>query len=359
MKNFFLLVHLVLSLSTSAQTIMNIYQNNGTVLQIPLSSIDSITYTVNNAGILATLNTLPIGNVSASSAVSGGNITNDGGTPVTQRGVCWSTSPNPTTANNITIDGSGMGNYASTLTGLVAGGTYYVRAYAINSAGTSYGNQVQFTAAAGGGSDHLNPDLSYGSLTDQNGNTYATIVIGTQEWMAENLRTAIYANGDPIPNVTDASQWVGLTTGAWIHYSNESQYESPYGKLYNWYTVADPRNVCPMAWHIPTDAEWTVLSDYLGGQIVAGGQMKSTSTQYWQAPNTGATNDSGFSGLPGGRLYDSGGYFGNLSSNGLWWSASEASLDLAWTRTLNSDYANISNGFDPKRSGFSVRCVRD
>jgi hypothetical protein len=148
MKHLISFALLLMGLSASAQTIMNIYQNNGTVLQIPLSSIDSITYTVNNPGNLATLTTLPMGNITATSAVSGGNITNDGGTPVTQRGVCWSTSPNPTTANNTTSDGSGVGSYTSTLTGLVAGSTYYVRAYAINSAGTAYGNQVQFTAAS-------------------------------------------------------------------------------------------------------------------------------------------------------------------------------------------------------------------
>jgi uncharacterized protein (TIGR02145 family) len=359
MKYLFSLVLFALCLSASSQTILNIYQNNGTVLQIPLISIDSITYTVNNPGNLATLNTLPIGNVSASGAVSGGNITSDGGTPVTQRGVCWSTSQNPTTANNSTSDGGGVGNYASNLTGLQAGTTYYVRAYATNSAGTAYGDQLQFTAAGGGGSDYLNPNLTYGSITDQNGNTYATIVIGTQEWMAENLRTAIYANGDPISNVTDAGQWVGLATGAWIHYNNDSQYESPYGKLYNWYTVADPRNVCPAGWHVPTDAEWTVLSDYLGGQSVAGGQMKSTSTQYWQAPNTGATNDSGFSGLPGGERIFYDGNFNNLGDYGSWWSASEESADVAWPRYLDNTSAGIYRDNSDKRYGFSVRCVRD
>jgi hypothetical protein len=157
MKHLISLALLLMGLSATAQTIMNIYQNNGTVLQIPLSSIDSITYTVNNPGNLATLSTLPMGNITATSAVSGGNITNGGGTPVTQRGVCWSTAPNPTTANNTTSDGSGVGSYTSTLTGLVAGATYYVRAYAINSAGTAYGNEVQFTAAGGGSADYLNP----------------------------------------------------------------------------------------------------------------------------------------------------------------------------------------------------------
>ena len=135
------------AVSLQAQTTMNIYQSNGSVLQIPLNTIDSITYTIGNPGQLATLSTLPVGNITGNAATSGGNITNNGGTPVTQRGVVWSTSPSPTTANNQSSDGSGTGNYTSTLTGLTASTTYYVRAYATNSAGTAYGNQVQFTTS--------------------------------------------------------------------------------------------------------------------------------------------------------------------------------------------------------------------
>ncbi|MBM3440818.1 MAG: hypothetical protein FJX94_08180, partial [Bacteroidetes bacterium] len=135
-----------------AQTTMNIYQSNGSVLQIPLNTIDSITYTIGNPGQLATLSTLPVGNITGNASTSGGNITNNGGTPVTQRGVVWSTSPNPTTANNQSSDGSGTGNYTSTLTGLTASTTYYVRAYATNSAGTAYGNELSFTTSGGAGS---------------------------------------------------------------------------------------------------------------------------------------------------------------------------------------------------------------
>jgi uncharacterized protein (TIGR02145 family) len=365
MKHLLTLALLLAGITATAQTTMNIYQNNGTVLQIPLSSIDSITYTVNNPGNLATLSTLPVGNITATSAVSGGNITAGGGTPVTQRGVCWSTSPNPTTANNTTSNGSGVGNYASTLTGLTAGATYYVRAYAINSAGTAYGNQLQFTAGGGGGGLYTPGP----GVTDQNGNSYTTIVIGTQEWMAENLRTTTYANGDPIPNVTDNTAWTQLTTGAWAHYNNDSQYENPYGKLYNWYAVADPRNVCPTNWHVPTDAEWNTLVGYLdpsydpeaiGTQsLTAGGKMKSTGTQYWQTPNEGATNESGFSGLPGGYRNNNNGNFNFLGNNGFWWSASESGAEFAWGRNLGNNVADIYRTNYDKRFGFSVRCLRD
>jgi hypothetical protein len=135
---------LISSVVLHAQTIMNIHQSNGTVLQIPLNTIDSITYTIPNSGNLATLSTLAIGNITSTSATSGGNITNNGGTAITHRGIVWSTSPNPTTANNLTNNGSGTGSFTSNLTSLTASTTYYVRAYATNSAGTAYGNELNF-----------------------------------------------------------------------------------------------------------------------------------------------------------------------------------------------------------------------
>jgi uncharacterized protein (TIGR02145 family) len=176
--------------------------------------------------------------------------------------------------------------------------------------------------------------------------------------MAENLRTTTYANGDPIPNVTDNTQWQILTTGAWAHYNNDSQYENPYGKLYNWYTVDDPRNVCPTGWHVPTDAEYTLLTDYLGGEPVAGSKMKSTGTQYWLSPNTDATNESGFSGLPGGsRDYD--GTFSSIGGDGYWWSSTEDDTGLAWYRYLYYYDGGVDRSYYNKRYGFSVRCLRD
>jgi len=312
---------------------------------------------------LATLTTSVIINITNTSAISGGNISNSGGGDITARGIVWNTSPNPTTANNSTTNGNGNGNYTSNLTGLTANTTYYVRAYATNSAGTAYGNELSFTT----GSGLLNPNLTYGSMTDQDGNTYATIVIGTQEWMAENLRTTSYANGDPIPNITNNTQWSNLTTGAWSHYNNDSQYENPYGKLYNWYTVVDTRNVCPTGWHVPSDAEWTVLSDYLGGENVAGGKMKSTGTQdwfdskdspYWQYPNTDATNESGFSGLPGGFRYYLGSFY-FIGGSGYWWSSTEYDTYSAWYRYLYYFNGDVGRDYGTKGSGFSVRCLRD
>ncbi len=137
------------------------------------------------------------------------------------------------------------------------------------------------------------------SVTDIDGNIYETVQIGSQIWMKENLRTTKYANGDVIPNVTDGNQWSNLTTGAWSCYSNNNQIQNLFGNLYNWFAVADQRNICPTGWHVPSDVEWITLTDYLGGESVAGGKMKSTAI-YWQSPNQDATNESGFSGLPGG-----------------------------------------------------------
>jgi uncharacterized protein (TIGR02145 family) len=203
------------------------------------------------------------------------------------------------------------------------------------------------------------------------GYTYPSVVLGNgQEWMAENLRTTKYRNGDPIPNVTDGNQWGGLSTGAWAHYDNKASYENPYGKLYNWYAVADPRNVCPTGWHVPTDGEWNTLVGYLdpaydpgaiGSQSgTAGGKMKSTGTQYWFAPNVGTTNESGFSGLPGGGRFDGDGYFYGLGAYGTWWSASESGAEDAWYRSMDYYVAEVGrNYFDFKRDGFSVRCLRD
>jgi uncharacterized protein (TIGR02145 family) len=338
-----------------AQTIMNIHQSNGTVLQIPLNTIDSITYTIPNPGNLATLTTLSVSSISGNTAVSGGNISNDGGTLVTQRGVCYSTSPTPTTANTTIISGSGTGSFTSNLTSLTDTTTYYVRAYATNSAGTAYGNEVSFTTTAGGG---IVTNPGAGVFFD--GYTYSSIVLGNgQEWMAENLRTTTYANGDIIPNVTDSTQWQNLTTGAWVHYNNDSQYENPYGKLYNWYTVDDSRNICPTGWHVPTDSEWTVLTDYLGGESVAGGKMKSTGTQYWRSPNTDATNESGFLGLPGGSRSHLGVFLQHGETGRLWTSTFHIGLS-SWFRLLNYNDGSVSRpGGNFFRTGSTVRCLKD
>jgi uncharacterized protein (TIGR02145 family) len=224
------------------------------------------------------------------------------------------------------------------------------------------GDGIAFKVVAKGGvkKDWLNPALTYGSVTDIDGNTYATIEIGTQVWMAENLRTTRYQNGDPIPNVTGDVQWSNLSSGAWCHYANDPSYEVPYGKLYNWYTVNDSRKLCPSGWHIPTLKEWGFIRDQLGGFSIAGGKMKTTdiSHYYWKPPSSGASNSSGFSAIPVGKRDDDG-IFYYFEILGHWWSASEADAELSSLLIISNEEAYLIQGDFSKGSGLSVRCIRD
>ncbi len=185
-----------------------------------------------------------------------------------------------------------------------------------------------------------------------------TIVIGTQQWMNKNLDVAFYRNGDPIPQVTDPTSWTALTTGAWCYYNNDSTQGNKYGKLYNWFAVKDPRGLAPQGWHVPSDADWTVLETTLGGSSVAGGAMKEAGTLNWTAPNTGGNNNSGFAGLPGGNR-DTNGTFYLVGDYGLWWSATESNTTDAWLRYLTAGDGNLNRTTSGKQDGFSVRCLRD
>jgi uncharacterized protein (TIGR02145 family) len=176
--------------------------------------------------------------------------------------------------------------------------------------------------------------------------------------MRENLDVMTYRNGDVIPQVTDATAWAGLTTGAWCWYNNSADNGAIYGKLYNWYAVNDARGLAPQGWHIPTDAEWTTLSTLLGGNAAAGGKMKTTGTTRWTAPNTSATNESGFAGLPGGYR-DGDGAFSGVGGYGLWWSATEFDSTYAWGRALSYNSGTLYRNPTNKYIGFSVRCLRD
>jgi uncharacterized protein (TIGR02145 family) len=186
-----------------------------------------------------------------------------------------------------------------------------------------------------------------------------TIVIGTQQWMNKNLDVAFYRNGDPIPQVTNATAWAALTTGAWCYYNNDSTQGNKYGKLYNWYAVNDPRGLAPQGWHVPSDAEWTILETTLGGSSVAGGKMKEAGTLNWTTPNTEGNNNSGFAGLPGGIRGPFSGSFVDVGTAGWWWSASENNTTTAWYRFLFYANSSISRGNFFKYNGYSVRCIRD
>ena len=184
-------------------------------------------------------------------------------------------------------------------------------------------------------------DAGYnGTIMDVEENVYKTIKIGDQVWMAENLKTTYYANGDTIPDGTGAGDIHGETDPEyWFAYNDNLDNVSTYGRLYTWYTVTDSRNVCPDGWHVSTDAEWTILIDYLGGTSVAGGKLKETGTTHWTSPNTGATNESGFTVLPASiRSYN--GTFNNLGNKAGFWSATEYLSSTAWTRSLVSSQAS-------------------
>jgi uncharacterized protein (TIGR02145 family) len=307
--------------------------------------------------VLSTLSTTSASAITTTTASSGGNITSDGGGTITARGVCWSTSQNPTIAlTTKTSNGTGTGSFSSSLTGLSPNTLYYVRAYATNSAGTAYGNQVSFTTLVS-----TNP-------VDADGNTYTTVSIGTQVWMKENLKVSKYRNGDPIPtNLSDAA-WSTATTGAYAIYNNDAANNTLYGKLYNWYAVADPRGLCPTGWHVPTDAEWYFLENYLDPTVNdpnatgyrgtdVGGKLKAVSS-LWTGSNTSATNSSGFTGLPGGSRFN-GGSFESIGANGVWWSSPQGSSSAAWYRVLDYFFAGSDRNVGNKSYGFSVRCLRD
>ena len=279
----------------------------------------------------------------------GGNITDDDGVLVTARGVCWSTAKSPTIVDNNTNDGRGLGSFSSLLTGLTAGTSYYVRAYATSSAGTGYGNTMWFLAQ---------PFTE--TIMDIDGNLYHTITVGTHEWMVENLRGTHYRNGDAIPNVTDFNEWENLTTGAYGNYYNDLAMISAYGRLYNWFAVDDTRNIAPEGWHVPSYDEWQILIDYLDDRTVAGGKLKEAGLEHWYSPNTGATNESDFSALPGGyRSY--GGWCDGMGRSAFFWSSTRSRYTMyPYNIILNFDNSAVDliNGYY-SQYGFSVRCVKD
>lgn len=294
------------------------------------------------------INTIDASSISTTFALSGGNITYNGGSAITERGVCWNTSDNPTITNSKTIvSSSSSGNFITNITELEPNTTYFYRAYATNNLGTGYGNVLKFTTQ----------QLSSLTVIDNDGNIYHTVSIGTQVWMTENLKTTKYRNGDPIPNITDNVLWNKLTTGAYSNYINDVNYSTKYGKLYNWFCIVDARNIAPIGWHVASDAEWTTLANNLGGESVAGGKLKEAGSNNWTKDNIQGINQIGFTALPGGyRNYD--GNFGNIYGYGYWWCNTGNSTTLK-NMTLIYNSNNLYKYTNSKLDGFSIRCVKD
>lgn len=301
------------------------------------------------SGEMPTVTTSSVSDITINSATCGGNVISDGGATITARGVCWSTSPNPTLSGNHTTDGSGVGQFTSNITGLSLGNTYYVRAYATNSQGTSYGNEEYFTTLSWQCGD---------TFTDErDGHIYTTVLIGTQCWMKQNLNVGTRISG--------SNEQTNNGTIEKYCYDNSNSNCNTYGGLYQWdemmqySTNEGVKGVCPDEWHLPTDAEWTTLTDYLGGEDVAGGKMKEAGTTHWAYPNEVATNSSGFTALPGGNGYPDGSFI-NMSYHGCWWSSSQYNATYAWFRKLYYSLAQVYRDYDEgKSNGFSVRCLKD
>ena len=197
------------------------------------------------------------------------------------------------------------------------------------------------------------------TVTDLDGNVYKSILIGSQTWMAENLKTTKYNNGTSIPLVTDTTSWSNLSTPAYCWYKNHEVNKDAFGALYNWYAV-NTGKLCPVAWHVPSDSEWTILTNYLGGESVAGGKLKESDTSYWYDPNTGATNETGFSARAGGYRFSSpSAFFTQLGYLGCWWSTTEIDKNWAYNLLMYFNSKKVQRLFITEGTGMSVRCVKD
>ena len=302
----------------------------------------------------ATLSTTPVTALTPTTATSGGNITNNGGGTITARGVCWNTSPNPTIANSRTTNGTGNGVFISNITGLTNGTTYYLRAYATNSSGTSYGNELSF----------ITP------VADNQGHIYKTVQIGQKVWMAENLKVTRLNDLTEIPNVPASANWNVLSTPAYCVYDNVAANANTYGLLYNWFAL-NTGQLCPTGWHEPTDAEFNTLEITLGmapadvniwGWRGVDQGQKAKSTTGW-LNNGNGTNTSGLTVLPGGYRQHTTGNFPGLGILTYFWSstddAANGNSDVAWYRRMDGDNNAIYKATTLKIGGKYVRCVKD
>ncbi|HLN21143.1 MAG TPA: fibrobacter succinogenes major paralogous domain-containing protein [Bacteroidales bacterium] len=297
--------------------------------------------------------TTQLTNVTPTTVVTGGNVTYDGGSRISARGICWGTSPNPLVTGDHTTNGTGTGAFTSNITNLQNGTVYYLRAYATNSTGTGYGNEITF----------ITP------VADVDGNIYRTVLIGNQVWMAENLKTTRLNDNTPIANITNASQWVAqdtVHTPAYSWYLNSAANRNVYGGLYNWYAVGTNK-LCPQGWHVPEDGDFRVLEANLG--------VPADSLDFWGWRGVGAgtkmktnvgwdgNNSSGFTALPGGYRMWVNGSFTGLGSLLYFWTASDDAANHkpnnAWYRRLDSHDSRIYNATTYKSGGKSIRCVKD
>ena len=319
--------------------------------------------------------TTSVTEISSTTATVEGDVTSDGGAPIIYQGICCDTSDNVTIDNVKASESGGSGTFASTITRLTPMTMYYVRAYATNSAGIGYGNEISFITKFS--PIIFNPNLPYGTVTDVEGNQYKTITIetqadnkyksitgGTQVWMAENLRTTKYNDETAIQIVTDYSEWADLSTPAYCWPHNDELYKNLYGAMYNGYTISTGK-LCPTGWHVPSDTEWHQLVLFLDPSAnldissIAGGKLKEAGTTHWSDPNAGATNESGFTALPGGNRTSFNGGFSSIGLISGWWSSTENDAYNGVSVEVEFEYSRLLRNADSKKWGLFVRCMKD
>jgi uncharacterized protein (TIGR02145 family) len=281
----------------------------------------------------------------ASSTVTVGY--SDGGSALLESGLFMGISTNPETSGSRLKIGTDTGNYVVQINGLLPGTQYFIKAYATNAKGESLGEEVNFTSPA--------------TVSDFDNNVYETVKIGTQQWMAKNLKTTHYLNGELIATTSPSTLNISGETSPkyqWS-YGGDDLNAATYGKLYTYYAITDTRKVCPAGWHVPTDTDWTALESALGGFTIAGSSLKETGNTHWISPyNLDATNITCFKALPGGYRNDTGGF--SFSGNyGFWWSSTQGDAYYAWARSLSVQSSQISRSSFMKNYGASVRCIKD
>lgn len=289
-------------------------------------------------------------NITITTADCGGTITSYGLDPggILEKGVCWSLTPNPTLADNITTDGTGSGLFLSSITGidLYTNMVYYVRAYATNSVGTAYGNEIMFTAFP-----------NCGAYLDKDNNSYSTVMINGKCYTRENLHVTTYTDNSLITEVTLGGTWSGLTTEAFCWWGNDrGTYEYPYGALYNWYAV-NTGLLCNTGWHVATISEWQAMTNFLGSATAAD-KLKLVGAPW--TPGGFATNSTGFTALPGGTRLASGLFSTNVNDFGYYWTTTAKDVSNSYFAKFlyNSSTVDLTTYIDNKY-GMSVRCVKD
>ncbi len=305
------------------------------------------------------VNTLDITNITSHSATVKGDIASEGALPILSRGFCWSEAPAPalhkiTSASVADTDGAGA--FSWDITKLNAGKTYYVRAFYSTRKDTVYGNQLEFNTQ-----DYIlfNPDITYGTVADVDGNVYKTVTIGTQTWMAENLRTTHYQNGDPIRNEQDPYKWQGFNTseGVYCYFKNEAAKAPIYGAYYNWYAAADTRNVAPAGWHVATEEDWEKLKEHCSltyGQNY-GYALREPTTAHWNSDDWFSFNETGFTALGADRAFTTSDYNWARGNQGYFWTKS-GSADLPKYASVDKEVGAFP---DQPGKGFNIRCVKD